>query len=49
MDMDLKETLRAILKEELEPIQQHLGNIDKRLDSIAKDVREVKSNHETLQ
>lgn len=33
MDTDLRQALRAILKEELEPIQHRLDNIDQRLDA----------------
>jgi hemerythrin-like domain-containing protein len=42
MNNELKDLLRSVLKEELEPI-------NKRLDVIEKDVKEIKTGQEQLQ
>ncbi|WP_256240837.1 hypothetical protein [Bacillus sp. V3B] len=42
MNNELKELLRSVLKEELEPM-------NKRLDVIEKDVKEIKTGQEQLQ
>lgn len=44
VDMELLNAMRAIMKEELKPINQRLDGIDSRLDRLEADVSEIKFN-----
>ena len=49
MDHELKELLRSVLKEELEPINNRLNDIEIDVKDIKKDVKDIKTEQEKLQ
>ena len=49
MDNELKELLRSVLKEELEPINNRLYDIEINMKDLNKDVKDIKTGQEKLQ
>ena len=49
MDNELKELLRSVLKEELEPINNRLNGIEINVKDLNKDVKDIKTGQEKLQ
>ena len=49
MDNELKELLRSVLKEELEPINNRLNDIEINVKDLNKDVKDIKTGQEKLQ
>jgi hemerythrin-like domain-containing protein len=49
MDNELKELLRSVLKEELEPINNRLYDIEINVKDLNKDVKDIKTGQEKLQ
>ena len=49
MDNELKELLRSVLKEELEPINNRLNDIEINMKDLNKDVKDIKTGQEKLQ
>ena len=49
MDNELKELLRSVLKEELEPIDNRLKDIEINMKDLNKDVKDIKTGQEKLQ
>ena len=48
MDNELKELLRSVLKEELEPINNGLNDIEINVKDLNKDVKDIKTGQEKL-
>ena len=49
MDNEIKELLRSVLKEELEPINNRLNDIEINMKDLNKDVKDIKTGQEKLQ
>jgi hypothetical protein len=49
MNNELKELLRSVLIEELEPINKRLDGFDQRFEILENGIKELKSGQEQLQ